>query len=258
MAYGASSRSLPIAGAQSPIEFPTPYFGPEFHWNDDFVGNNTGMGSATADAAVYRIGGTGTNVITAHEDVAGSGGKFSTGASSGDEFAYQLNGSGVLCRARTAARKAPQVHFRARFLQSSITAATSYFGLWVKEAATTAVLTPATGTQPIGIGFTITDGVMQYISKPHSGSAVTATALGTFGSISTATFYNLDLFMDGDNNFIFLVNGKEQLRLNSAATPLSTTVGLSPLFGIKTTAAGAKYIVMQRLYCSVEGPAAGL
>lgn len=251
------SRGIGLAGAQTPVEFPVPFFGPEFLWYDDFLGNNVASGSSTADATTYRIGGTGTNVITAHEDTAGGGGKFVTGATDNDEFGYQLNGSGVLCRARTASAKAQQVHFHARVLQSSITSVSSYFGLWVKEAVATTPLSPLTGTQPIGIGFVITNGTVNYITKPHSGSAVTATATG-FGAIATATFYNFDLYMDGDNNFIFQVNGKTYLTLNSASTPLSGTVGLSPAFGIKTTGgSAAKYIVMQRLYTAVEGPAAG-
>lgn len=250
------AKTVPTAG-MSKVDFGYPYEGSVIYWND-FLEWTSANASATDNSAVWRQGCAGTPTFLPTNDLDGGGVTLTTTTTNDDEAGLQLGGASFFCVAKSTSsnRGARRVRAVCRMKASSITAAKQYFGLFVKDQVTTGPLSPATGTQPIGLGFLIENGAVNYISKPHSGSAVTATATG-FGSIAINTFYDFAIEMDENNGFTFLVNGKPYVTISGAATPLSATVGLSPAFGVKCTTGAAMTLIVDYVGVAVEAPVGG-
>lgn len=233
-------------GMTYPFRAPLVYF-------QDFMEWTTLNQTAVNSTGYWRSGGAGTPTYTPADDAPGGEVILTTTNTSADEAALQLTGASFLCAAATSTQPVRQTVFAIRYKASSITTASQFAGLWVKDQVTSAPLSPLTGTQPIGIGFVIVNGVYQYISKPHSGSAVTATTLAGLPAYTAATYVTLTMKMDANNVFSFWVNGTRSTTLVSgASTPLSSTVGLSPAFGIKTNTTAAITMNVDWVYTATE------
>lgn len=221
-------------------------------WYDDFSEPCSVDFSATANTGRYYMVGTNAAAVATTNilPVATDGGKLQilTTAASGDENFARLNSLPFLFASSTSDPRPIEVEYRATI--DTITTSNQYFGTGDVNTVTAA---DPVDVQPVGFGFKIASGALQYMYKT-SAVTVAATAFSPAVAITAAQVVHLRISWDGIDTLRFYMDGNVLLTVGLAAF---TAAAITPCFGIDTASAVAKGVTLDWGYMAQAAPKAG-
>ena len=222
-------------------------------WYDDFELAGASNFSATQHGAPYFVLGTNAAVAasTNIQALATDGGrlKIISTATSGDEMFVRLSSAPFQFFSGLGSAARPfECEYKA--IIDTITTSNQYFGF---GADTMTGATDPIDSQPVGAGFIIASGALQYQYKT---SAVTqaATAFSPAVSITAAQSVTLKIMWDGTDKLVFMKDGVALLTVGLASF---TSTAVTPVWGIDTASAVAKAVTLDWGYMGQEAPAGG-
>lgn len=247
--------SFPFAGLYGGLDTPDNFQTPAVFF-DDFLNGGLHKFSLTEHSAEWQVGGTNAALTSATtfftveaapaDNVRGAI-QFVVTGTSGDDMYAQLNGTSWLCAV------GQPIVAEIRLRCDTITTVAQHFGLYAADAVGATTTNPE-DTQPVGFGFRISSGTVQYQVKSAGGTTTPAAAGATVTASTTTGWHKAKIVWDGVSKLLFFWDGA---LLQTITANIPTGIYLSPVFGLSTSSGATKTMSVDRIYVAGALPAAG-